>query len=94
MRLATLRDDGTPSTFEIVVPGRYIVIGDRGPVRAIIDGVPVGRGVELRAGRHTVVAFDSISRPMVVWAGALRWAVVMQCRSCDVDHAEPFSFAR
>lgn len=65
--------DGSPASFDIGVPGPYVVLGERGVVRATIDGVAVGRsGINLAAGRHHVVAHEKTERPVVVWSGALR----------------------
>jgi hypothetical protein len=61
------------ATFDIAVPGPYVVLGDRGVARATIDGIVVGRaGVMLAAGRHRIVAHEKSERPMVIWSGALR----------------------
>jgi len=64
---------GRAETFDIAVPGPYVVLGERGVVRATIDGVAVGRsGINLAAGRHRVVAHEKAERAVVVWSGALR----------------------
>jgi len=64
---------GRAETFDIAVPGPYVVLGERGVVRATIDGVAVGRaGIHLAAGRHRVVAHERAERAVVVWSGALR----------------------
>ena len=71
-QLKPLRDGATTS-FDIGVPGPYVVLGERGVVRATIDGVAVGgSGINLAAGRHRVVAHDRAERPVVVWSGTLR----------------------
>src|SRR5436305_3876392 len=65
--------DGLATTFDIAVPGPYVVLGERGVVRATIDGVAVGRsGINLAAGRHRVIAHEKAERPVVVWSGTLR----------------------
>jgi hypothetical protein len=65
--------DGAVTSFDIAVPGPYVVLGERGVVPATIDGVAVGRsGINLAAGRHHVVAHEKTERPVVVWSGALR----------------------
>jgi hypothetical protein len=67
--------DGLDASFDIAVPGPYVVLGERGVVRATIDGVNVGgSGINLAAGRHRVVAHDKAERPVVVWSGTLRSA--------------------
>jgi len=73
-RLSPLRD-GLGVTFDIGVPGPYVVFGDHGVLRATIDGANVGRGgIMLAAGRHRVVAHEKSDRPVVVWSGTLRTA--------------------
>jgi hypothetical protein len=65
--------DGLTASFEIAVPGPYVVVGERGVVRATIDGVVVGRaGIMLAAGRHRVIAHEKAERPVVVWSGTQR----------------------
>jgi hypothetical protein len=72
VQLQALREE-LPASFDIAVPGPYVVLGERGVVRATIDGVAVGRsGINLAAGRHHVVTHEKSERPMVVWSGALR----------------------
>ena len=71
-QLRPLRD-GLAESFDIAVPGPYVVLGERGVVRATIDGVAVGRsGIMLAAGRHRVIAHEKAERPVVVWSGTLR----------------------
>ena len=73
-QLRPLRD-GLAESFDIGVPGPYVVLGERGVVRATIDGVAVGRsGIVLAAGRHRVIAHERAERPVVVWSGTLRSA--------------------
>jgi hypothetical protein len=65
--------EGSATSFDIAVPGPYVVLGERGVVRATIDGVAVnGSGINLAAGRHRVVAHDKAERPLVIWSGTLR----------------------
>jgi len=67
--------DGLGASFDIAVPGPYVVLGERGVVRATIDGVAVGgSGINLAAGRHRVIAHEKTERPVVVWSGTLRSA--------------------
>ena len=67
--------DGLAASFEIAVPGPYVVVGERGVVRATIDGVVVGRaGIMLAAGCHRVIAHEKAERPVVVWSGTQRSA--------------------
>ena len=71
-QLQPLRD-GLVESFDIGVPGPYVVLGERGVLRATIDGCAVGRsGIVLAAGRHRIVAHDRAERPLVVWSGTLR----------------------
>ncbi|HKS23314.1 MAG TPA: glycosyltransferase family 39 protein [Thermoanaerobaculia bacterium] len=71
-QLQPLRD-GLGESFDIAVPGPYVVLGERGVVRATIDGCAVGRsGIVLAAGRHRVIAHERAERPVVVWSGTLR----------------------
>ena len=71
-QLQPLRD-GLAASFDIAVPGSYVVVGERGVMRATIDGVAVGRsGVVLAAGRHRVIAHERAERPLVIWSGTLR----------------------
>src|ERR1051325_3335976 len=73
-QLRPLRD-GLAESFDIGVPGPYVVLGERGVVRATIDGCAVGRsGIVLAAGRHRVIAHERAERPVVVWSGTLRSA--------------------
>jgi hypothetical protein len=73
-QLRPLRD-GLAESFDIGVPGPYVVLGERGVVRATIDGVAVGRsGIVLAAGRHRVIGHERAERPVVVWSGTLRSA--------------------
>ena len=67
--------DGLAASFDIAVPGPYVVVGERGVVRATIDGVVVGRaGIMLAAGRHRVIAHEKAERPVVIWSGTQRSA--------------------
>jgi hypothetical protein len=64
---------GAAESFDIGVPGPYVVLGERGVVPATIDGVAVGgSGINLAAGRHHVVTHEKAERPVVVWSGTLR----------------------
>src|ERR1051326_1720951 len=66
---------GLYASFDIAVPGPYVVLGERGVVRATIDGVNAGgSGINLAAGRPRAVAPDKAARPVVVWSGTLRSA--------------------
>jgi hypothetical protein len=86
---------GTPQRFILAVPGRYVLVDDRGTAaRARIDGALTTSGIELRAGRHTVAALTNIAQPMVVWAAALRWPVSPDDRRCDAAHSDPLLLGR
>lgn len=85
----------SPFDISLAIPGPYIVAGERGILRASIDGIEVGRGgVALASGRHRVVVYEAAANPMVVWAGTLRSARLASCRNCDSAHAQPFPVGR
>jgi hypothetical protein len=72
VRLPQLRGDGAPASFNVAIRGPYVVLGDHGVVRAMIDGEWAMSGVELKPGAHTLVVFERVSRPLVIWTGALK----------------------
>jgi len=76
VRLPQLRGDGSATPFTIGVPGPYVVISEHGMVRAMIDGILVRKAMYLKPGRHTLVAMQGTSRPLVIWSGVLRWPFV------------------
>jgi len=76
VRLPQLPGDGSATPFTIGVPGPYVVISERGVVRAMIDGILVRKAMYLKPGRHTLVAMQGTSRPLVIWSGVLRWPFV------------------
>jgi hypothetical protein len=73
VRLPQFRGDGKPASINVGIPGSYVVVGERGVLRAMIDGVWETHGVDLKPGRHTVVVFERVSRPLLIWSGALKW---------------------
>jgi hypothetical protein len=57
-------------TFSIAVPGRYIVIDDKGPVAGTIDGVPYSTPRDLTPGDHKFFGSKPGQRYAVLWAPA------------------------
>ncbi|HEX7421055.1 MAG TPA: glycosyltransferase family 39 protein [Thermoanaerobaculia bacterium] len=57
-------------TFSIAVPGRYIVIDDKGPVAGTIDGVVYGAPRDLTSGDHKFLGSKPSQRYAVLWAPA------------------------
>ena len=57
-------------TFSIAVPGRYIVIDDKGPVAGTIDGVPYSTPRDLTSGDHKFLGSKPGQRYAVLWAPA------------------------
>lgn len=95
VKLPPLIGSVDPIEFDLAIPGSYVVLGERGPVRATIDGIWVGReGVPLAAGRHRLRSNDHAANAVVIWSRALRSRQISRCATCDADHAEPFLVGR
>jgi hypothetical protein len=61
-----IAEDGT---FTIAVPGEYVILGERGEVRGVLDGAPYVGARELGAGAHRFVGEKKVA---VLWAPAFR----------------------
>jgi hypothetical protein len=72
VRLPQLRGDGGAASFNIAIPGPYVVLGDRGVIRAMIDGKWAMSGVDLKPGPHKLIVYERASSPVVIWSGALK----------------------
>ena len=59
------------ATFDIDVPGAYVLASESGSVAAEIDGVDARNGVWLGRGRHRIRALGCVAHPLLLWAGAL-----------------------
>lgn len=71
---------GRPVTFargshsaavQVHLPSKYIVITGNGIADASIDGHPAGGGVELAAGRHSIVIHDNAREAAIIWSGVI-----------------------
>ena len=56
-------------TFTIAVPGEYVIVGERGEVRGVLDGTSYRGARELGAGAHRFVGEKNVA---VLWAPAFR----------------------
>ncbi|HEX8172317.1 MAG TPA: glycosyltransferase family 39 protein [Thermoanaerobaculia bacterium] len=61
-----LKDDGS---FTIAVPGRYVIVTERGPAAGTLDGTPYTGARELTAGPHRFAGRKE--QTAVVWAPAV-----------------------
>jgi len=62
-----IHDDGS---FTIAIPGRYIVLGERGEARGMLDGTPQHGARALPAGGHRFEPTSAAKSVCVVWAPA------------------------
>lgn len=61
-----IREDGT---FTIAIPGEYLILGEKGEVRGVLDGTPYTGARQLAAGAHRFVGPKNVA---VLWAPAFR----------------------
>ena len=78
------------TTFDIDVPGRYVLASESGTLPAEIDGVNARNGVWLARGRHRIRALGCVTHPLLLWAGALHTPHFMQ-RQLAVFRPSPSS---
>jgi Dolichyl-phosphate-mannose-protein mannosyltransferase len=81
-------DCGAAVPLDVRISGEYVLLGDRGPVRASLDGGVLQRRVFLRPGRHILACSEPISQPLLVWSGALRCPNAAQHRAQAIRDGE------
>ncbi|EDY19291.1 hypothetical protein CfE428DRAFT_2976 [Chthoniobacter flavus Ellin428] len=66
-------EQNKPLTFNLVIPERYALFSQNGPVTAMLDGQPYDGPRQLAAGKHevTVTSPDPTGNVTLVWARAL-----------------------
>jgi hypothetical protein len=62
-----------PLTFNLVIPERYALFSQNGPVTATLDGQPYDGPRQMAAGKHevTITSPDPTGNVTLVWARAL-----------------------
>ena len=60
-----------PRMFDVMIPARYVVVGENGPVAGRLDGQPMTGAVFLKPGRYAFQPATPTGRLALFWAPAL-----------------------
>jgi hypothetical protein len=79
---------GDAVPFDVRISGEYVLMGDRGPVIASLDGGSFQRRMFLRPGRHMLACSEPVAQPLLIWSGALRCPNAAQHRAQAIRDGE------
>jgi hypothetical protein len=71
-KILATRDENFPKRydFDVAIPERYVLLPERGPLVATLDGTPFDAARFLETGHHQVQAFANTGRLALIWARA------------------------
>ncbi len=66
------RSDAEARSFQIVIPGRFVIVADHGNVAGTLDGEPFTGSRDLTAGSHEFRPAENMDQKYaVIWARAV-----------------------
>jgi hypothetical protein len=64
-------EQGVPTHFDVVVPGRYTLVCESGKIAGLLDGIEFDGPRELAAGGHTFRQTAGAGRTILIWGRAI-----------------------